>query len=125
VWANSHNFFLPKTSGDENKATAAKVFIAWMSEHSADWAQAGMIPARLSVRDSGVLDGVPQGPIAAQIDNMRFLPPIPGIGGVQAETLEVAVAEGVLGNGTPEEVLSREAAKATQLMEENAASFGE
>lgn len=126
VWASSHNFFLPRTTdADENKLTAAKVFIAWMSEHSEDWAGAGMIPARESVRSSGILDDMVQGPIADQIDSMRFLPPVPGLGSVQAETLEIAVAEGVLGGSSPKDALTTNAEKATQLMEENRASFGD
>ncbi len=123
VWANSHQFFLPRQD-DTNAQTAAKVFIAWMSEHSADWAGAGMIPARESERTGGALDGMPQQPIAEQIDTMRFLPPVPGIGTVQTETLEVAVADGVLGEQSPEEAMSEAADRATQLMEENLASFG-
>ena len=95
-----------------------------MSEHSGDWAQSGMIPARLSVRDSGVLDGTVQAPIAEQIDSMRFLPPIPGVGPVQAETLEVAVADGVLGKTDPQAAMEREAKRADQLMEKNLKSFG-
>jgi multiple sugar transport system substrate-binding protein len=125
VWANSHQFYLPRQSSpNEDKVNAAKVFIAWMSEHSAEWAQSGMIPARQSVRDAGALDGLPQQPIAEQIDIMRFLPPIPGVGSVQAETLEVAVANGVLGKDTPENALKTEAQKATQLMEKNLKQFG-
>lgn len=126
VWANSHNFFLARqAAADANKANAAKVFIAWMSENSGEWAKAGMIPARESVRDSGVLDGTVQQPIADQIDAMRFLPAVPGLGPVQAETLEVAVADAILGKATPEEALTREAGRATQLMEENLEKFGE
>jgi multiple sugar transport system substrate-binding protein len=126
VWANSHNFYLPRQAagGDPNKVTAAKVFIAWMSEHSGDWAQSGMIPARMSVRDSGVLDGTVQAPIAEQIDNMRFLPPIPGLGPVQADTLEMAVSAGVLGGDKPGSALKSEAKKATQVMKENLDAFG-
>lgn len=123
VWASSHQFFLPRQD-DENKLDAAKVFIAWMSEHSGDWAGAGMIPARQSVRDSGVLDGVPQAPIVDKIDSMRFIPTTPGIGTVQSETLEIAIAEGVLGNGTPDAILEDAGSRATQLMEENLATFG-
>lgn len=126
VWANSHNFFLARqAAADANKANAAKVFIAWMSENSGEWAKAGMIPARESVRDSGVLDGTVQQPIAEQIGSMRFLPAVPGLGAVQAETLEVAVADGILGKASPEEALTREADRATQLMEENLEKFGE
>jgi hypothetical protein len=62
VWANSHNFFLPRQAQpDENKTNAAKVFIAWMSENSDTWAGSGMIPARESVREAGALDGTSAG----------------------------------------------------------------
>ena len=125
VWANSHNFFLPRQAkADQNKVDASKVFIAWMSEQSAEWAGSGMIPARQSVRDAGALDGLPQAVIAETIDSMRFLPPIPGIGGVQAETLEIAVADGVQGTTPPSESLKKAADTATKLMEDNKASFG-
>jgi len=125
VWANSHNFFLPRQrSADQNKVNASKVFIAWISEQSAEWAGSGMIPARQSVRDAGALEGLPQESIAETIDSMHFLPPIPGIGQVQTETLEIAVADGVQGTTTPGESLKKAAATATQLMEDNKASFG-
>jgi len=123
VWANSHQFFLPRQN-DTDAQTAAKVFIAWMSEHSADWAGAGMIPARASEREGGALDGLPQQAIAEQIDEMRFLPPVPGIGTVVTETVEIAVADGVLGGASPEEALRREGDRASQLLEENQAQFG-
>ena len=125
-WANSHHFFI-STQGakDENKLAAAQVFIAWMSEHSADWAGSGMIPARLSVREGGALDGKPQAPIGEVIDTMHFLPPVPGVGGVQAETLEPAVANGVLGKADPADALGEAASKATELMKRNRESFGD
>jgi multiple sugar transport system substrate-binding protein len=78
----------------------------------------------MSVRDSGVLDGTVQAPIAEQIDNMRFLPPIPGLGPVQADTLEMAVSAGVLGGDKPGSALKSEAKKATQVMKENLDAFG-
>jgi multiple sugar transport system substrate-binding protein len=126
VWANSHHFFISKQgAADENKYKAAQVFIAWMSEHSADWAGSGMIPARLSVREGGALDGKPQAAIAEVIDDMRFLPPVPGVGGVQTETLEPAVANGVLGKSEPADALKKAQDKATTLMERNAEQFGD
>ncbi|MET4099129.1 multiple sugar transport system substrate-binding protein [Agrococcus sp. UYP10] len=124
AWASSHQFFLPRQE-DPDRINAAKVFIAWMSEHSADWAQAGMIPARQSVRDEGALEGTPQEPLAESLDAMRFIPTTPGIGTVQTETVEVAVAEGVLGQGEPAAVLEAAQGTATQLMEENLEAFGE
>src|SRR3954454_2662150 len=124
-WANSHHFFIStQAAKDENKLQASKVFIAWMSEHSADWAGSGMIPARKSVRADAV-KGKPQEVIAEQIENMHFLPPVPGLGGVQAEALEPAVANGVLGKGSPADELKSAASKANQLMERNRESFGD
>ncbi|WDF33918.1 ABC transporter substrate-binding protein [Arthrobacter agilis] len=126
VWANSHNFFLPRQAQpDPDKQNAAKVFIAWMSENSAEWAGSGMIPARESVRSGGALDGMPQEAIAEEIDAMRFLPAVPGIGAVQTETLEVAVSKSVLGEESPEDAMTEAADNASKLMEENKASFGE
>lgn len=125
VWANSHNFFLPRqATPDADKQAAAQVFIAWMSEHSAEWAGSGMIPARESVREGGALDGKPHEAIAEDIDSMRFLPPVPGIGTVQTETLELAVGNAILGEQEPEKALSDAARQATTLMEENQAAFG-
>jgi multiple sugar transport system substrate-binding protein len=125
VWANSHHFFLSQQAAkDKNKAQAGRVFIAWMSEHSADWAGSGMIPARLSERKGGALDNMPQAVIAEQIENMRFLPPVPGLGGVQAEALEPAVANAVLGEVPVEDALSKAASHATELMKRNRESFG-
>ncbi len=123
-WANSHHFFLSEqAAGDENKAAAGQVFIAWMSEHSAEWAGSAMIPARESERD-GATD-LPQGVIAEQIENMRFLPSVPGVGGVQTEALEPAVADAILGEAEPAEALESAASKANQLMERNREQFGD
>jgi multiple sugar transport system substrate-binding protein len=124
VWANSHHFFISRQGAeDENKASAAQVFIAWMSEHSADWAGSGMIPARESERDGA--QEFPQGVIADEIENMRFLPPVPGVGAVQTEVLEPAVANGVLGEQAPADALAEAASKANQLMERNREQFGD
>lgn len=125
VWANSHHFFITTQAADDpDKLEASKVFLAWMSEQSGAWAGSGMIPARLSVREAGALDGMPQEVIAEKIDAMRFLPPIPGLGGVQAEALEPAVAEAVLGRGEPVELLGEAAEQGTALIERNRESFG-
>jgi len=125
VWANSHNFYITKqVSTDANKQQAAKVFIDWMSKQSAKWAGSGMIPARQSVRDSPEVSGSTQAPIAANIANLRFLPSVPGLGSVQAETLELAVAEAILGKKDPETALKEAAAKATKLMEANLKKYG-
>ncbi|GMA85923.1 hypothetical protein GCM10025868_11730 [Angustibacter aerolatus] len=102
VWANSHNFYLTRqATQDENRLQASKVFIDWISQKSAEWAGAGMVPARKSVRESAAVKGTKQAPIAAEIAQAKFLPPVPGLGDVQSQTLEIAVANGVLGKQTP------------------------
>jgi multiple sugar transport system substrate-binding protein len=125
VWANSHNFYITKQAQeDDNKLQAAKAFIDWMGKHSVDWAQAGMVPARKSAREDAGVAELTQAPIAEQIESMRFLPPVPGLGDVQAQTLEIAVADAVLGKRSPAEALKDAAGKATQLMEANKEKFG-
>jgi multiple sugar transport system substrate-binding protein len=125
VWANSHHFFLSsQASKDDNKFDAARVFIDWMSKQSAEWAGAGMIPARTSVRESADVTSMTQAPIAESIDTMRFLPPVPGLGDVQAQTLEIAVNEATLLKRSPEEALRDAAAKATTAMEANLKKYG-
>ncbi|MGY1619028.1 ABC transporter substrate-binding protein [Geodermatophilus sp. SYSU D00691] len=125
VWSSSHHFFVSRQAADdENKAQAAQVFIAWMSDHSEEWAGSGQIPARASQRE-GAFQDLPQAVIAEQIETLRFLPPVPGLGGVQTETLEPAVAEGVLGEAAPADALGSAAERATELMERNAEQFGD
>jgi multiple sugar transport system substrate-binding protein len=125
VWANSHNFYISKQAqSDDNKLNAAKVFIDWMSKHSADWAGAGMIPARKSVREGAAVKDSTQAPIAATIDTMKFLPPVPGLGDVQAQTLEIAVADAILGKQSPEAALKAAAAKASTQMQANKKKYG-
>ena len=125
VWANSHNFYVTKqATADDNKLQASKVFIDWISRKSGDWAGAGMVPARASVRESAAVTQTTQAPIAAEIDDMRFLPPVPGLGDVQVQTLEIAVAEATLGKKSPEEALKEQAARATKLMQDNQKKFG-
>ena len=125
VWANSHNFYISKQAEkDDNKLNAAKVFIDWMSKHSGDWAGAGMIPARKSVRESSAVTNSTQAPIAAKIDSMHFLPAIPGVADISGQTIEIAVADAVLGKQSPKDALAASAKKATSQMEANKKKYG-
>jgi len=125
VWANSHHFFLSSQSAkDDNKFEAGRVFIDWMSKKSAEWAGAGMIPARKTVRESADVTAMTQAPVAEKIDTMKFLPPIPGLGDVQAQTLEIAVNEATLLKRSPADALKDAAAKATSAMQANLKKYG-
>jgi multiple sugar transport system substrate-binding protein len=125
VWANSHHFFIStQATKDDNKFDAGRVFIDWMSKQSAEWAGAGMVPARKSVRESADVSSMTQAPIADSIDTMHFLPPVPGLGDVQTQTLEIAVNEATLLKRSPSDALKDAAAKATSAMEANLKKYG-
>jgi multiple sugar transport system substrate-binding protein len=49
---------------------------------------------------------------------------VPGLGDVQAQTLEIAVADAVLGKQTQQEALKSAAKKATGQMQANKKKFG-
>ncbi|QYO77668.1 extracellular solute-binding protein [Devosia salina] len=55
AWSDSHAFVIPANAGkdaDPDKRAAVMEVIAWMDEHSLDWAGAGHIPAFNAVRES-------------------------------------------------------------------------
>lgn len=81
AWAGSHQFVLPtQKARDENKQTAARVFLNWVSQQSLEWAKAGQVPARNSVRDSAEFKALKdQATLATQINDLHFPPPVPGI----------------------------------------------
>jgi multiple sugar transport system substrate-binding protein len=83
-----------------------------------------MIPARNSAREEPEFTDSVQNQIKAQVDGLHFLPAVPGLGDVQGPTLEVAVNEAILGKTKPADALSKQAANATKMMEENLEKFG-
>jgi multiple sugar transport system substrate-binding protein len=121
VWSGSHNFvIMNRTPPDENKQQAARVFINWVSQRSIEWAKAGQIPARNSVRESQEFQNLQeQSTLAQQVDYVTFVPPVPGIGDVQPTTFDQAVNEAVLLKKEPKTALDEAAARANQLLEEN------
>jgi len=126
AWAGSHNFVLPKQrTPDENRLTAARVFINWVSQQSLAWAEGGQVPARNSVRESAEFEALPeQSTLAEQVDYLRFLPPIPGIDDAFAD-FDQALNEAVLLTKEPAQALSDAAERANKKLEENRKKYGE
>ena len=120
AWAGSHNLVIMRQPNqDENKLQAGKVFINWISEHSIQWARAGQVPARNSVRNSKAFKSLRYQPtFAKQAAYVRFPPAVPGIGDAQLE-MEQAVNRAVLLKQTPKQALDEAARKANRLLEEN------
>lgn len=124
VWASSHNFvaFQPRGGVDENKMQASTDFINWISEHSLQWAEAGQIPARSSVRESQEFQDLgPQTILAEQLDYVTFLPPLVGIGDAQGQ-FEDGFNEAVLQDKP--DALEQSADLATRLLEQAAEQYG-
>ena len=126
VWASSHNFVVTsQAQKDPNKLQASKVFISWISDHSIDWAKAGQIPARASVRETPEFQELEVQNIAAQqLDYVKFPPAVPGIGEVTAPTFELAVNEAVLGKKSPKAALDEATSKANELLAANKKKYG-
>jgi len=125
TWAGSHQFVLPtQKSADENKAVASRVFINWISQQSLEWAKAGQVPARNSVRESAEFKALAdQSVIGSQIDNLHFAPAVAGISDAMAEW-EKALNESVLGTKEPQAALSDAAGRANQILEANKKKYG-
>ncbi len=125
AWAGSHQFVLPtQKSADENKAIASRVFVNWISQQSLEWAKAGQVPARNSVRESAEFKALKdQAVIGAQINYLHFPPPVPGIGDAMLEW-EKALNESVLGTKAPQAALSDAAGRANQILEANKKKYG-
>ena len=124
AWAGSHQFVLPTLkTPDENKSTAARVFLNWISQQSLEWAKAGQVPARNEVRESAEFTALTeQAALGSQIDDLHFLPPVAGIGDAMLEW-EKALNESVLGIKAPQAALSDAAGRATKILEANKAKY--
>ncbi len=126
VWASSHNLTVTSQAAkDPNKLEAARLFIAFISEHSIEWAKSGQVPARNSVRASAEFTALPvQSTLAAQLPYAVFPPTVAGIGDVTTPTFETAVNEVILGKAQAKEALDAAAAKADQMLADNRDKYG-
>lgn len=125
VWASSHNFVvMNQRDADPNKQAAASVFINWISEQSIDWASAGQIPARNSVRESPEFaDLAEQSTFAEQLEAVHFIPTVPGIPDAMLE-IETGVNEAILGTKDPQQALDDAAERANAALEAAREQYG-
>ncbi len=124
VWANSHQLVMFRSRRpDDNKLLASKTFLQFLTDNSEAWAGAGMIPARSEARETPEFRTSPQAAVAEAIPSMRFLPTVAAVGEVQAQTLETAISDAVLGRVAPADALRAQAERATALMQGNLRKF--
>lgn len=127
VRTGSHQLALPvQQNPDQCRDAAAGIFINFLLDNSVEWARAGQIPARASVRESAEFQSIePQASIAPSIAGAFFLPAIPGITDALGP-LNEAVSSIMAGTATDiQQALDDAAARANELLEENRRTFGE
>jgi multiple sugar transport system substrate-binding protein len=126
VWAGSHHLAVMDGVEDDAKQ-AAYYFIDWITSHSTEWAKAGQVPARASVRDSEEFTAVPHIPvIAEQVDGARFFPPFPASGDLLfgAGGANEAVVSVLAENTDPQSALDESAQRFTQIITETKEKYG-
>lgn len=125
TWGGSHCFTLPvQRTQDANKQKASRVFLNWMGNNSVDWAEAGMVPARASVRES---EGFKKYKEVVEFEKManwiQFPPLKPGV--ADAETSWTpAVSNAMLGKKPIDVALKEAAATGDKVLEANKKKYG-
>ncbi|WP_051139716.1 ABC transporter substrate-binding protein [Aestuariimicrobium kwangyangense] len=125
TWGGSHCFTLPvQKSNDANKQKAARVFLNWMGNHSVGWAEAGMVPARTSVRDSEEFKKYSEvTQFEKMIDWVQFPPLKPGVADAESEW-GPAVSNAMLGKKPVDVALKEAAVKGDKILAANQKKYG-
>ncbi|MBS4179521.1 ABC transporter substrate-binding protein [Lederbergia citrea] len=118
TFAGSHNFVIPKQKKqDPAKLEAAMTFIKYITDNSLEWAKAGQIPAKNSVRDSDEFKALEhQSAIAEQVPYLVFPPASPTFMDAWSPTDE-AINLAVLGKKSAKEALDAAADKGKKQAE--------
>ena len=76
VWAGSHQLSMIKKEQSPERVDAMRTFIQWFSDHGAEWAMSGSVPARLDVLESDAYQALKWSFSEDGIDNFAFPPAI-------------------------------------------------
>lgn len=124
TWGGSHQLSL--TTSDVPTQIAAAMWINWLSENSIDWAKAGQVPARSSVRSSAELAAA-AAPISMVVESANIvviLPQVPEIEGALWGQFGAVIDGYLAGEVSDLAAAFKEAnAKSQQIMDENAAKY--
>lgn len=124
TWGGSHQIAL--TSDDTATQIAAAMWIKWLSENSIDWAKAGQVPARSSVRGSAEL-ATAAAPISKVVESANIvviLPQVPELEGALWGQFGAVVDGYLAGDITDLAAAFAEAnARSQQIMDENVAKY--
>jgi multiple sugar transport system substrate-binding protein len=125
VWADSHQFVLPRqTSADPNVTQASEYFIKYVSENSIPWVKTGKIPASQTVLKSSEFQQLsPENKLAEQLGYAHFPPPLAGVADVLTQ-FWTGYQAAILGKADPASALKDSAAKANQILQANQSKYG-
>lgn len=116
AWADSHALCLTKGI-DERQTEAAWRFMKYLSDNSLDWAEAGQIPIRESLRDTDRFRAMyAQSEFARELPYIRYLPIVPFIFEFEGE-FDVAVEKALRGTATPKQALDDATKRVDEILE--------
>ncbi len=120
TYADSHCLCI-RANLTPDKREAAERFIRYMSEHSLNWANAGQVPARISVRANPKFKQMQvQYAFSKQIPWMIYPPRIDTVFELQTE-IRLAVEKVIRGNDTAQHALDIANENTKQVMDRDAA----
>ena len=126
TWGGSHHLAL--TSEDPATQAAAALWIKWLSDNSMEWAKAGQVPARQSVRDDPALAeaAAPISRVAESANIVVILPQVPALEPALGDQFGPVIDAYLAGDVTdPAAALEEANARSQQVIDENISIFGE
>ena len=122
VWASSHTLCL-RAGMAGAKTEAGWRFVRFLSDHSLEWASAGQVPVRRTLRQSPEFAGMPvQREFAKQIPYVRYMPATPVV--FEFETaLNFAVERVLRQSASPADALAEAEAKINQTLDRRHAAL--
>jgi multiple sugar transport system substrate-binding protein len=125
TWGGSHQ--LAFTTDDPTTQAAGAVWINWLSENSMEWAKAGQVPARQSVRDDPALADT-AAPISSVVESANIvviLPQVPALEPALWDQFGPVIDAYLAGDvADPAAALEEANAKSQQVIDENISIFG-
>jgi multiple sugar transport system substrate-binding protein len=124
TWGGSHQIAF--TTDDPTTQAAGAVWIKWLSDNSMEWAKAGQVPARQSVRDDPALAeaAAPISRVAESANIVVILPQVPALEPALWDQFGPVIDAYLAGEVTDLTAALEEAnAKSQQVMDENVSTF--
>ena len=124
TWGGSHQIGF--TTDDPTAQAAGAVWIRWLSENSMEWAKAGQVPARQSIRDDPALAeaAAPIAQVAESANIVVILPQVAALEPALWDQFGPVIDAYLAGDVTdPAAALEEANARSQQVMDENVSTF--